>query len=746
MDLEEREQPPAKFVEDIFPLEIWREIFSYLRSPADLISVTQTSQVWFELLNPVKVFPLIFPSLSSEDVLNYHGDPRWSEAVEHFFKFLPAHYDIRISSKSPTFPKHPLFKRFTIQELRQLLDNSATNPFALTRYLCYREDIRHSLCKREQEEVFSERTTLIQLVEKFGDQKLPETHAKLKNCLVFVRNNGKFMTEPGDANLGGLVRLSTNVDGILSHDGLVVNSCLKQLQAEALQPNLEMSKLEHLYTQLYTEVDLQHLKHLKSPLKAVKLEARYCISEVTLSEVFGTLAHFASTLRDFSFEYYMRDGEETVLGLKLTLPMLLKFQLNVGNHRLESVDFLLPCVSLERLIVQNCGSFSDNYRTGRGLPVIQFMGFESTMYNSNIWKHLPKLKVVEVNDRTETFNLFLLPVPILLEIMEKMFCFVCLDGCSSSRSISEGGGASNIFWKFVQDYLKLSNPVGVDDFDYLCGKCEQVISSVCQLYLELRGIQLRLSWKLGELGKLLEGSRGSPTPDEDDSKDEGAEVLLLVTEFGMGGDSASHLAGVRNLLTKKCAQKAGEFGRRSDIPPTVDGNIMKAEARDTLSASEHFDTDCEPKEEEDTDSEDVGEEDNQLSSSENEWEPSRDELSSSSIKRKLQIPIAKQKRIKQQSKVISSWSCELCGPVTTDNLSLHLHKHEQETPSEEKLFKCWFCYKSFALRQSVSGHARSAHSKMFSKDGHFICQVENCLATQNQNLSSDLSTLWENSS
>ncbi|ODM90710.1 hypothetical protein Ocin01_15972 [Orchesella cincta] len=223
MDLEEREQPPAKFVEDIFPLESIDNFVIFLDLERNLQLFTVTSGLDKRDPDiPGLVFPLIFPSLSSEDVLNYHGDPRWSEAVEHFFKFLPAHYDIRISSKSPTFPKHPLSN-----------------------------DIRHSLCKGEQE-VFSERTTLIQLVEKFGSEifhldltlTFPERthtqltqHAVIRSCLrhmpnlktasIFVRNNGKFMTEPGDANLGGLVRLSTNVDGILSHDGLVVNSCLK---------------------------------------------------------------------------------------------------------------------------------------------------------------------------------------------------------------------------------------------------------------------------------------------------------------------------------------------------------------------------------------------------------------------------------------------------------------------------------------------------------------------------------------
>ncbi|CAL8128969.1 unnamed protein product [Orchesella dallaii] len=118
------------------------------------------------------------------------------------------------------------------------------------------------------------------------------------------------------------------------------------------------------------------------------------------------------------------------------------------------------------------------------------------------------------------------------------------------------------FIKFVREYLKLEgddNPlfsnncsvsVGLSQF---CVCCEYVISTICRLYSHLLEAQLRLSWKLGELGELLEGSEQRVS-----FKLWNVLIKLVGSQLSFKGGvvvEATHVKEFRGGLQGKCAQK-----------------------------------------------------------------------------------------------------------------------------------------------------------------------------------------------
>ncbi|CAL8121498.1 unnamed protein product [Orchesella dallaii] len=369
--------------------------------------------------------------------------------------------------------------------------------------------------------------------------------------------------------------------------------------------------------------------------------------------------------------------------------------------------------------------------------------------------------------------------------MESVFCIVCLKRKGLSSSTFSGGGGRghggedkpNIFWKFARDYLQFST-VGqdhdafIDDEHYIgdrvselldgdgdvkikksfCTDCAKVINSICQLYLELLGVQLRLSWKLGELGKLFESCN------------------VAVSSSSSSLSSSKQLDQVREQLITKCAQKAQEYSPRiinspdsapdSVLPvpeiktePNADFMFYQPEEIPDVKISEENDQDDDdgvgsgiedsyhpssdeelPQAEKDSDSD--------WSSGDNDY--SKNSKQSSTKKRKKRRPNSQ--TIKKNSKPVikeedainkeedsvskdeasstsAPWDCELCGPTTT-SLTLHLSWHEKKI--EKKEHQCYFCYKTFALRQSLNRHVKVGHSKKLSKERQFRCPEKNC--------------------
>ncbi|CAL8120999.1 unnamed protein product [Orchesella dallaii] len=145
--------------------------------------------------------------------------------------------------------------------------------------------------------------------------------------------------------------------------------------------------------------------------------------------------------------------------------------------------------------------------------------------------------------------------------MELSICFLCLKRFKRENDENSDFRKFNLFCKFAKDYLGLKEFKGFkfkgfrenieknqeeENKNAFCEKCEIVVESVCQLYLEQLGIQLRLSWKLAEMQKLLENS-----------KDLVSEELETVLITSLGNDFRA-VKELRNLLEMKCMEKGKE--------------------------------------------------------------------------------------------------------------------------------------------------------------------------------------------
>ncbi|ODM93422.1 Zinc finger protein-likeGfi-1b [Orchesella cincta] len=105
--------------------------------------------------------------------------------------------------------------------------------------------------------------------------------------------------------------------------------------------------------------------------------------------------------------------------------------------------------------------------------------------------------------------------------MRGRICLVCLRKTDEETSTSEESGIPLLtkFLKFVENYLHISQVPkaeqllvmsGGDGKAAFCEKCDlSVITPICQVYSQLLATQLRLSWELEQLEKLLINSESS---------------------------------------------------------------------------------------------------------------------------------------------------------------------------------------------------------------------------------------------
>ncbi|CAL8137030.1 unnamed protein product [Orchesella dallaii] len=142
-------------------------------------------------------------------------------------------------------------------------------------------------------------------------------------------------------------------------------------------------------------------------------------------------------------------------------------------------------------------------------------------------------------------------------------CLVCLNHFENEPSSISPEHIDNSlllkrFLKFAQNYLQISSdtdeyfPTSLERESF-CKKCElAVINPICQVYQEYLSTQLRLSWELGQLGKLLDNSKQSTGSVE--SKFSKLKSLSLQ----LGIDGVSGMNEFRTLLTEKCKLKGKE--------------------------------------------------------------------------------------------------------------------------------------------------------------------------------------------
>ncbi|CAL8137034.1 unnamed protein product [Orchesella dallaii] len=147
-------------------------------------------------------------------------------------------------------------------------------------------------------------------------------------------------------------------------------------------------------------------------------------------------------------------------------------------------------------------------------------------------------------------------------------CLVCLNhfenepSSISSEYNDNNSLLLNRFLKFVQNYLQISSdakqffPKTIDiERESFCEKCElAVITPICQVYLEFLSAQLRLSWELGQLARLLDKSKDSAVSELKESTASKMESLSLQ----LGIEEVSGVNEFRTLLTEKCKLKGKE--------------------------------------------------------------------------------------------------------------------------------------------------------------------------------------------
>ncbi|ODM98201.1 hypothetical protein Ocin01_08478 [Orchesella cincta] len=195
-------------------------------------------------------------------------------------------------------------------------------------------------------------------------------------------------------------------NGLLLQYNLVQKLSLKCRPFTPLFPDslkkLMMVNLEELEVSPCGSRDFTKLQNISLnptwPLKCLRIEFR----NDDFERILVTLNHFGSTLRHVHL-WTTVDLEEArnLHKVKLQLPFLetLKMELNV--MMLSSIDFILPCTALKQLELEVPEwSWSGGVKTE-----IQFRGFATRMYESNIWKKMCNLESLKLKLLTEGWDL-----------------------------------------------------------------------------------------------------------------------------------------------------------------------------------------------------------------------------------------------------------------------------------------------------------------------------------------------------
>jgi len=154
--------------------------------------------------------------------------------------------------------------------------------------------------------------------------------------------------------------------------------------------------------------------------------------------------------------------------------------------------------------------------------------------------------------------------------MKVNYCLVCLKACnrrpgtdkerqeSNPSSSSAGIPLLTRFLNFAQNYLDIDTAPfqkllfsttgddNVEERGAFCSSCKlSVITPICEAYLQFLSAQLRLSWELGELGKVLDKSHHSMS-----HKLKVRNMNKLGNQLGI--NSVGELKEFRSVLQEKC--------------------------------------------------------------------------------------------------------------------------------------------------------------------------------------------------
>ncbi|CAL8068553.1 unnamed protein product [Orchesella dallaii] len=315
-------------------------------------------------------------------------------------------------------------------------------------------------------------------------------------------------------------------------------------------------------------------------------------------------------------------------------------------------------------------------------------------------------------------------------------CFVCLktikgdSRCRGQRRRGKGESlnilSSSVFPKFVKEYLGLvEEEVGVElasvfkNIRNFCEKCEVVIGSLCELYLEHLGYQLRLAWKLGELRKLLANQVDSAVGNVNHLRN-----LLLgkCIQKGKTNDNDS----VRDHIKKEVKKESLSSGEECD-DDTDDGEEMQVDELDTKAKLEQddFDSDCPSP---GGFSESSWEEDQK---SNHKGKPVRKRKRTATPKSKCSNSKAggakKRRRVKKEkpSLELEGWSCSICKEPTTHEANLRTHIDCHQKKVIQRNFQCTFCWKSYENRVNFDTHVVIKHMNV-AGNGAYSCEASEC--------------------
>ncbi|CAL8128510.1 unnamed protein product [Orchesella dallaii] len=349
---------------------------------------------------------------------------------------------------------------------------------------------------------------------------------------------------------------------------------------------------------------------------------------------------------------------------------------------------------------------------------------------------------------------------------------------------------STLFQKFsriLTDYLQLSaadlQQLSSPKASVFCTSCSETINTICDVYNELRLVELRLSSKLGELGELM---MVKPKL--------GALVnqLLLRQEEGTG--SSSYVEKLRNLVAFKCATKGREVELHRDL--LVDKNERHEGGGRYSDGDDDAEEDCEedtlPRvkvkveitnsdDDYDYEAEDdfVPDLDDELLDDKDKIEPDEPQATSSQRATKRSedrcntlknekakdseeveliqtdsdcewsddAEIDKKKRSPKKAKTMkrigttttgppggskrkkldnegTNSSCQLCNKsFKGSEFGKHLYIHEMNVKETDKKIQCNFCHSAFAFPQTFEYHLKIRHGETKLV---FPCEEDEC--------------------
>ncbi|CAL8137024.1 unnamed protein product [Orchesella dallaii] len=344
-------------------------------------------------------------------------------------------------------------------------------------------------------------------------------------------------------------------------------------------------------------------------------------------------------------------------------------------------------------------------------------------------------------------------------------CLVCLNHfnneLSSVSSDTEQNDNSLIrkkFLKFAQNYLQLSSDTAdhfpkIFEKESFCEKCElAVISPICQVYQEYLSTQLRLSWELGQLAKLLDNSKHST------GLKESRFSKLKSLSLQLGIDGVFGVNEFRALLTEKCYLKRNETlsfiplkrcktptkttakldsafqnscKNSATVPVSQDEDNMKIE---TDSAYGDNDTDCplsDPLAIDEPDSMHLPENGGPIPDYPKSCSPNEEGFEMDVEKRLMKIKIChdadEDQRLVQtreeididndtklEMRIIQNEEKFICPQCPANfprraNLNIHLAKTHPSLEQQYKGKTCQICWKKFPTRTQLRNHVRCVH-------------------------------------